>query len=108
MPEAPAYEEFDAPLPVLPSGPDLKVRIPPELMPDEETVLNYFDIFFSNIHPYVPVLDRQAFYTQWHNDRDSISPLILEGIFAAAGRLSDDPAQGHQWLALVTSKKPPL
>jgi hypothetical protein len=74
-------------------------------MPDEDTVLNYFDIFFNNIHPYVPVLDRQSFYAQWHNDKESISPLILEGIFAAAGRQSDDPAQGHQWLALVTSKQ---
>lgn len=84
-------------------GPDLKVRIPPELMPDEETVSHYFNMYFSNVHPYVPVLNKALFYHQWHNNRESISPLILEAIFAIGGRLTDEPAQGHQWLALASS-----
>ncbi|RAL60471.1 hypothetical protein DID88_000246 [Monilinia fructigena] len=38
----------------------------------------------------------------WHTNRDAISPLILEAIFAIAGRLDDEPSQGHQWLALAS------
>lgn len=86
------------------SGPDLKVRIPPELMPDDETALHYFDIYFINVHPYVPVINKALFYQQWHTNREAISPLILEAIFAIAGRLADEPAQGQQWLALASSE----
>jgi hypothetical protein len=105
--EEPAFEDVDEFKDVLPptlSGPDLKVRIPPELMPDDETVLHYFDMYFMNVHPYVPVLNKALFYHQWHTNRDSISPLILEAIFAIAGRLADEPTQGHQWLALASSE----
>jgi len=105
--EEPAFEDLDEYKHVLPptlSGPDLKVRIPPELMPDEETVLHYFDMYFMNVHPYVPVLNKALFYHLWHTNRDAMSPLILEAIFAIAGRLADEPAQGHQWLALASSE----
>lgn len=85
------------------SGSGLKIRIPPELMPDEETILQYFDLYFANVHPYVPVLNKAQFYNQWHNNRESISPLLLEAIFAVAGRLADEPAQGQQWIALASS-----
>ncbi|EPE36032.1 Zn2/Cys6 DNA-binding protein [Glarea lozoyensis ATCC 20868] len=85
--EEPALEdvdEFKSALPPSMPSTDLKVRIPPELMPDESTILHYFDMYFANVHP------------------DAISPLILEAIFAIAGRLADEPAQGHQWLALAS------
>ncbi|KAK6368182.1 hypothetical protein LTS17_009923 [Exophiala oligosperma] len=77
------------------------IRIPPALMPSDEEASQAFQTFFRDVHPYVPVLNRRQFYDQWRNDRASISPLILEAIFANAGRLSDDPAQGAQWLALA-------
>lgn len=105
--EEPAFEDADVykdALPSITSGPDLKIRIPPELMPDEETALHYFDLYFSNVHPYVPVLNKTLFYQQWHSNRESISPLILEAIFAIAGKLADEPSQGQQWLALAGSK----
>lgn len=105
--EEPAFEEVDnykLALPPTMSGSDLKIRIPPELMPDDETVLHYFDMYFNDVHPYVPVLNKSLFYHQWHTNRESISPLILEAIFAITGRLADEPAQGHQWLALASSK----
>jgi hypothetical protein len=105
--EEPAYEDTDAykhTLPSVTSSPGMKIRIPPELMPDEQTVLHYFDLYFANVHPYVPVLNKTLFYQQWHSNRDSISPLILEAIFAIAGRLADEPSQGQQWLALAGSK----
>jgi hypothetical protein len=107
--EEPAVEdgdEYKTLLPPLTTGPGLKIRIPPELMPDDDTVLHYLDLYFVNAHPYVPVLDKNYFYHQWHNNRESISPLLLEAIFAIAGRLADEPAQGQQWLALATRMAP--
>lgn len=104
--EEPAFEDeddFDVVLPPLSSGAGLKIRVPPELMPSEETCVHYFDLYFTHVHPYVPVLDRAAFYRQWHTSRETISPLILEAMFAIGGRLAEDPAQGQQWLALATS-----
>jgi hypothetical protein len=98
-------DEYKSSLPPLVSGPGLKIRIPPELMPDDETVLHYFDLFFANVHPFVPVLDKSLFYQQWNTNRESISPLLLEAIFAIGGRLADEPAQGQQWLALASSKR---
>ena len=107
MNEEPVIEDVDEYKDVLPttlSGPGLKVRIPPELMPDEETVLHYFDMYFLNVHPYVPVLNKTLFYHQWHTNREAISPHVLEAIFAISGRLADEPSQGHQWLALASSE----
>lgn len=100
-------DEYRNSLPPLTVGPGSKIRIPPELMPDDGTVLRYLDLYFANAHPYVPVLDKNHFYHQWHNNRDSISPLLLEAIFAIAGRLADEPAQGQQWLALASRKRQP-
>lgn len=80
------------------------IRIPPELMPDDDEAIKYFQIYFDDIHPYVPVIHRSSFYTQWQSNRSSMSPLLLEALFACAGRLSEDPAQGAQWLALANSK----
>ncbi|ORY57169.1 uncharacterized protein BCR38DRAFT_490148 [Pseudomassariella vexata] len=103
--EEPVLEEVDdfkMPLPPITTGPGLKIRIPPELMPDEETILHYFDLYFVNVHPYVPVLNKAHFYQQWNSNRESISPLVLEAIFAVAGRLADEPAQGQQWITLAS------
>ncbi|KAK6612718.1 hypothetical protein H4I96_01931 [Botrytis cinerea] len=103
--EEPAFEDIDEyknALPPITLSADMKIRIPPELLPDEQTILHYFEMYFTNVHPYVPVLNKTLFYQQWHTNRDAISPLILEAIFAIAGRLDDEPAQGHQWLALAS------
>ena len=66
--------------------------------------MEWFEIFFTDVHPYVPVLSKAYFYQQWRCNRSSISPLILEAIFACAGRLSDDAARSNQWLALAASQ----
>ncbi|KAL8679156.1 MAG: hypothetical protein Q9186_004547 [Xanthomendoza sp. 1 TL-2023] len=100
--EAPALEEFEVKLPSTSTGSGSTVRIPSELMPSEEQCLAWFEIYFAHIHPYVPVLSKPYFYSQWQTNRQNISPLILEAIFACAGRMSDDPAQGAQWLALAS------
>ena len=95
-------DDYKSSLPPLVSRPGLKIRIPPELMPDDETTLQFFDLYFTHVHPFVPVLDRNIFYEQWHSNREAISPLLIEALFAIGGRLADDPAQGQQWLALAT------
>ncbi|KAF4917514.1 Activator of stress genes 1 [Colletotrichum viniferum] len=103
--EEPVVEEpddYQELLPPLPSGPGLKIRIPPELMPDDDTAMHYFELFFTHVHPYVPVLSKPMFYHQWNTNRQSISPLVLEAIFAMGGRLADDPGEGQQWLALAS------
>jgi hypothetical protein len=103
-PDAPVQDEVEERLPPLSTGAGATIRIPPELMPDDEDVMNYFKIYFDEIHPYVPVIPRAHLYYQWQNDRRSISPLLLEALFACAGRLSDEPSEGAQWLAMANSK----
>ncbi|KAI0193479.1 fungal-specific transcription factor domain-containing protein [Astrocystis sublimbata] len=103
--EEPAIEEVDdfkAALPPVHVGPGSKIRIPPELMPDADAILHYFELYFTHVHPYVPVLNKSQLYHQWMTNRESISPLLLEAIFAVAERLADEPAQGQQWIALAS------
>ncbi|KAJ5286894.1 hypothetical protein N7478_002580 [Penicillium angulare] len=100
-PDAPVQDDIEERLPPLSTGAGAKIRIPPELMPAEEDVMEYFRIYFDEIHPYLPIIPRAHLYYQWQNDRRSISPLLLEALFACAGRLSNEPAEGAQWLALA-------
>ncbi|RMZ76124.1 hypothetical protein DV738_g5137, partial [Chaetothyriales sp. CBS 135597] len=79
-----------------------QIRIPPLLMPSQEDAMAYFDVFFRHVHPYVPVVCKTHFYHQWNTSKETMSPLLLEAVFACAGRMSDDPAQGAQWLALAS------
>ncbi|CAO2656691.1 Nn.00g054940.m01.CDS01 [Neocucurbitaria sp. VM-36] len=99
--ETPAQEEYEVQLPPSVSL-DHTVRIPPEMMPSEEQALHYFDYFFTNIHPYCPVINKAYFYQQWQNARDSISPLMLEAIFACSTLMLGDLDEGNKWLALAT------
>ena len=73
-------------------------------IPSEEDAGHLFEIFFSDVHPYVPVVNRNHFYQQWQSNRSWLSPLLLEAMLACAGRLSAEPAQGARWLALANSK----
>lgn len=102
MPAVEDDDDFESVLPPIVTGPGHKVRVPPALMPDEASALHYFDLYFAQVYPYVPVLDKAQFYRQWDSARDTISPLVLEALFAIGGRLAEDPSQGHQWLALAS------
>lgn len=97
-------DDFKAVMPPMTAG---RIRIPPALMPDEETAQQYFDLYFTNIHPFLPALSKPIFYQQWNTNRSAISPLILEAIFAIGGRLADEPVQGQQWLALAACESFP-
>jgi hypothetical protein len=99
--ETPAQEEFEIQLPPCTSL-DQTVRIPAEMMPAEDQALHYFEYFFANIHPYFPVISKTYFYQQWQSARDSISPLLLDAIFACASLMLGDEAEGHKWLALAS------
>lgn len=94
--------------PIVSGGSGSKIRIPPALMPDDETALQYFELYFTHVHPYVPVLHKPHIYHQWRNAPESISPLILEAIFAIGGRLAEEPAMGQQWLGLATRMRTSL
>ena len=40
---------------------------------------------------------------QWNNDRESISPLLLEAIFAITTGMLENHPEGNKWLALASS-----
>jgi hypothetical protein len=83
---------------------DHTIRVPPEMMPSEEQALQYFEYFFANIHPYCPVVNKAYFYQQWQTARDSISPLMLEAIFACASVMLEPVPEGNKWLAIASSQ----
>ncbi|KAF2707536.1 hypothetical protein K504DRAFT_383460 [Pleomassaria siparia CBS 279.74] len=99
--ETPAQEEYEVHLP-LSASLDHTVRIPPEMMPGEDQAIQYFEYYFTNIHPYCPVINKAYFYQQWQTARDSISPLMLEAIFACASLMLGDVSEGNKWLALAS------
>ncbi|KAF2435693.1 hypothetical protein EJ08DRAFT_692270 [Tothia fuscella] len=99
--EAPAVEEFEIQLPPQSSS-DPRIRIPNEMMPNDHQAQQYFEYYFLHIHPYVPVLNRVSFYNQWNTNRGSISPLLLEAIFACSAMVLEDTQEGNKWLALAS------
>lgn len=100
-PPAPIFEDEED-LPAFSTAAGSQIRIPPALMPSNEEASKLFQDFFKHVHPYVPVLCRSYFYHQWQQDRNAISPLLLEAVLACAGQVSsDDPAEGSQWLAMA-------
>ena len=99
----PPIEEQEPVLPPQPY-PNALARIPPEMWPSDQLAKQYFDYFFSNVHPYVPVVDRDSFYHLWQVDRYSIPPLILEGIFACSAHALNQADERNRWLALASRK----
>ncbi|KAI9760056.1 MAG: hypothetical protein M4579_001889 [Chaenotheca gracillima] len=96
--DAPVVEENEELLPPISQGP---VRIPPDLMPSRDHALIYFDRYFSDVHPYVPVINKDEFYNQWTSDKESISPLLLESIFCCASQVMGDMSLSEKYLALA-------
>lgn len=73
-----------------------------EMMPSEQQANQYIEFFFANIHPYVPVINRSYFTQQWKRNKYSISPLILEGIFACSAHQLQQHEDRNKWLALAS------
>lgn len=99
-PDAPALEEAEVVLPASIMA-DASIRIPPEMMPSEERATYFFNYYFDHIHPYCPVLHRATFLEQWRSNRHSMSPLLLEAIFACVARYLEQPVESRKWLALA-------
>jgi len=102
-PEAP-IQEPEVKLPAVSTTAGSRIRVPPHLMPSDEEALQYFQVFFREVHPYAPIICRNYFYHQWHTNRASISPLLLEAIFACACRMSDELSHKGGWLEMANSK----
>lgn len=88
------------------TGPGAHVKIPEEMMPPDGRARRYFHYFFENVHPYVPVLHPSTLLSHWSEAKDSISPLILESIFAIATRMLGEQDESARWLALAKSQLP--
>ncbi|OQN99474.1 hypothetical protein B0A48_14452 [Cryoendolithus antarcticus] len=80
---------------------DTRVRIPPEMMPSDARIMDYFGYYFDYVHPYIPVLNKDTFYKQWRDARETIPPLMLESIFACVARYLDSAEESKRWLALA-------
>lgn len=87
----------------MPRQHEYAVRIQDSDMPPDNDIAELFGIFFNHCHPYIPVVNKAAFYRQWNQSREQISPLLLEAIFGCAGRLTVHPARGLKWIAMATS-----
>ncbi|ORY80347.1 fungal-specific transcription factor domain-domain-containing protein [Protomyces lactucae-debilis] len=61
------------------------------LLPPTDLAFDLLNIFFDDLHPYLPVVNRQLFFQDYVSDRTVISPYLLLSIFALAARFSEDP-----------------
>ena len=87
----------------MPGQHEFAVKIRPNDMPSNDEAAEMFSIFFNHIHPYIPIVNKAAFCRLWETQREQISPLLLETIFACAGRLTTQPQRGLKWIAMATS-----
>lgn len=106
--ETPAYEPWDDESEpnnpsFMPGQHEFAVKIRPNDMPTNDEAAEMFSIFFNHIHPYIPIVNKAAFCRLWETQREQISPLLLETIFACAGRLTTQPQRGLKWIAMATS-----
>lgn len=99
-----AVQDHDVELPSAGISSDMRIRIPESMMPPDAQALEFFEYFFAHIHPFVPVLCQFDFYRSWHQDRDSISPLILEAIFACVTAMLGQHLDSSKWIALAKSE----
>lgn len=73
--ETPAYEYWEEE--VEPNNPtfnperhEFAVTIRPSDMPTNEEAAEMFQIFFNHIHPYLPIINKAAFYRLWETQRE--------------------------------------
>lgn len=99
--DGPAVNEVEVILPAS-TITDLTIRIPPEMMPNDQLATEHFKFYFANIHPYIPVIHQVTFWRHWRTDRQAISPLLLEGIFACTTFMCGQQEEGSKWLALAS------
>ncbi|KAK2818454.1 hypothetical protein FQN49_007885, partial [Arthroderma sp. PD_2] len=101
-----ALTECEQSLPPLNNGSGSSLQFPAELMPPDSEAMEYFRIYFDDIHPYLPVIPRNYFYEQWRREKWEISPLLLSALFACSARALNDAAKATKWLALANKFEP--
>ncbi|OAL66027.1 C6 finger domain-containing protein [Trichophyton rubrum] len=101
-----ALAECEQSLPPLYNGANSSLQFPAELMPSDTEALEYFRVYFDDLHPYLPVIPRNYFYEQWRREKWDISPLLLSALFACSARALNDTAKATKWLALANKFEP--
>ncbi|RIA93243.1 fungal-specific transcription factor domain-containing protein [Glomus cerebriforme] len=62
------------------------------IMPNNDIVEHLLALYWANVHPYVPVLNKRFFLQQRENSSDPVSPLLLNAIFAVSAEFSERPS----------------
>ncbi|OLL25468.1 Cutinase transcription factor 1 alpha [Neolecta irregularis DAH-3] len=68
------------------------IQVRKDLLPPEPLANALLDIYFADIHPYMPVINKSLFYHQWRYERENMSLFLLECMFGTACRLCEGPA----------------
>ena len=61
-------------------------------MPNNDIVEHLLGLYWANVHPYVPVLNKNLFLQQRENVNDPPSPLLLNAMFAVSAEFSERPS----------------
>ncbi|CAG8531568.1 3120_t:CDS:2 [Cetraspora pellucida] len=94
---------FSAPSPqsstILPSNSISVAKPEPKLpliddhvIPPDDIVEHLLELYWTNVHPYVPVLNKSIFLQQRESPDDPPSLLLLNAMFAVAAEFSDRPS----------------
>ncbi|CAG8489250.1 22808_t:CDS:2 [Cetraspora pellucida] len=59
--------------------------------PTPEIIQNLIGLYFANVHPYVPILNKNDFIRRLNDKNNPISPLLFYSVLAIGARFSDDP-----------------
>lgn len=60
------------------------------LLPDDKICRHLIDLYFGNLHPYLPVVNKMLFYSAWLGDRSTLSPFLLVSLLACSAGYSLD------------------
>ncbi|CAH1763475.1 2961_t:CDS:10 [Entrophospora sp. SA101] len=61
-------------------------------MPNDELFEHLLDLYWTNVHPNVPVLNKSLFLQQLNGPNDQASPLLLNAMFAISSDFSEIPS----------------
>ncbi|RGB30772.1 fungal-specific transcription factor domain-containing protein [Rhizophagus diaphanus] len=61
-------------------------------MPNNDVIEHLLALYWANVHPYVPVLNKNLFLQQRKNAIDPPSPLLLNAMFAVSAEFSERPS----------------
>ncbi|CAG8657127.1 20217_t:CDS:2 [Gigaspora margarita] len=59
--------------------------------PTPEIIQHLIALYFANVHPYVPILNKNDFIRRLNDKSNPISPLLFYSVLAMGAKFSDDP-----------------